>query len=40
MRPFLMLTKGEEKPGTKAFIDFIMGDAGQKIVAEKYITIK
>jgi len=40
MRPFLMLTKGEEKPGTKAFINFIMGDAGQKIVSEKYITIK
>lgn len=40
MRPFLMLTKGQENPATKAFIDYIMGDAGQKIVSEKYITIK
>ncbi len=40
MRPFLMLTKGQENPATKAFIDYIMGDAGQKIVAAKYITIK
>ena len=40
MRPFLMLTKGEEKPEVKAFLEFIMGETGQKIVSEKYITIK
>lgn len=39
-RPFLMLTKGEPKPETKAFLDYIMSDEGQKIVGEKYITIK
>lgn len=39
-RPFLMLTKGEMKPEVKAFMDFILGDEGQKIVANHYISIK
>lgn len=39
-RPFLMLTKGEPSAETKAFLDFVLGDEGQKIVAEKYITVK
>lgn len=39
-RPFLMLTKGDLKPETKAFLDFILGDKGQEIVGKTYITIK
>lgn len=39
-RPFLMLTKGEPTPETKAFLDFIMSAEGQKIVAEDYIPVK
>jgi phosphate binding protein len=39
-RPFLMLTKGDIKPEVKAFLDYVMGDEGQKIVGQKYITIK
>jgi len=40
-RPFLMLTKGELKPEVKAFLDFILGDEGQKVVeAEGYIKVK
>lgn len=39
-RPFLMLTKGDVKPETKAFLDFILGDKGQEIVAKNYITVK
>ncbi len=39
-RPFLMLTKGEMKPEVKAFLDYVLSDAGQKIVSEKYITVK
>lgn len=39
-RPFLMLTKGGLAPEVQAYLDFIKSDAGQAIVAEKYITIK
>lgn len=39
-RPFLFLTKGETDNATKAFIDFILGDEGQAIVSENYVTIK
>lgn len=39
-RPFLMLTKGELSPETKAFLDFVTSDKGQEIVAKKYIGIK
>jgi phosphate transport system substrate-binding protein len=38
-RPFLMLTKDDMKPEVKAFIDYIMSDEGQKIVAENYISV-
>lgn len=37
-RPLLMLTKGEISKEAQAFLDFALGDEGQKIVAEKYIT--
>lgn len=40
MRPFLMLTKGEEKPEVKAFLDYVLGDNGQTIVAKSYIRVK
>lgn len=40
-RPFLFLTKGDVKPETKAFIDYCLSDAGQKIVTDDhYISIK
>lgn len=39
-RPFLFLTKGEPDALTKAFVDFVLGDEGQKIVSEKYIKVK
>lgn len=39
-RPFLMLTKGEMAPETKAFMDFILGDEGQEVVSKSYITVK
>lgn len=39
-RPFLFLTKGEPDAATKAFIDFILSDEGQKIVSEKYVKVK
>ena len=39
-RPFLMVTKGNESKETKAFLDFILSDDGQKIVAEEgYIPV-
>ncbi|MFA9398066.1 MAG: phosphate ABC transporter substrate-binding protein [Clostridiaceae bacterium] len=38
-RPFLMLTNGEVNEITQAYLDFIMSDAGQKIVSEEYITV-
>ncbi len=39
-RPFLMLTKGEIDAHVKAYLDFIMSDDGQAIVAEKFISVK
>lgn len=39
-RPFLMLTNGEMKPQVKAYMNFIMSDEGQEIVAEDYIPVK
>ncbi len=39
-RPFLMLTKGDAKKETKEFLDFILSDEGQKVVAEEYIPVK
>jgi phosphate transport system substrate-binding protein len=39
-RPFLMLTKTAPTGATKAFIDWILSAAGQKIVAKEYITVK
>lgn len=38
-RPFLMLTKGELKPEVKAFLDYIMSDKGQKMVAKDYVSV-
>ncbi len=35
-RPFLYLTKGEMNEVTKAYIDFVMGEEGQKIVVESH----
>jgi phosphate transport system substrate-binding protein len=39
-RPFLMLTKNAPTGITKAFIDWILSKAGQKIVAKEYIPVK
>lgn len=39
-RPFLFLTKGNPEPSTKAFIDFVLSEDGQKIVSEKFVKIK
>lgn len=40
-RPFLYLTKGEMNQATKAFIDFVMSEEGQKIVTEShFIPVK
>ena len=40
-RPFLLLTNGEMKPEVKAYVDFILSDDGQKLIAEeKFVTIK
>ncbi|HAF61832.1 MAG TPA: phosphate-binding protein [Anaerolineaceae bacterium] len=39
-RPLNMLTNGEAQGLAKAFIDYILSDAGQEIVAEDYITVK
>ncbi len=35
-RPFLYLTKGDMNEATKAYIDFVMGEEGQKIVVESH----
>lgn len=40
VRPLNMLTNGEPKPLAKAFLDYILGPAGQEIVVESYITVK
>ncbi|MFN2226205.1 MAG: phosphate ABC transporter substrate-binding protein [Anaerolineae bacterium] len=39
-RPLNMLTKGTPNELATAFLDYILGDAGQEIVAEDYISIK
>jgi len=39
-RPLNMLTNGEPSDLAKAFLDFILSDAGQAIVAEEYITVQ
>jgi len=39
-RPLNMLTNGEPNDIAKAFLDFILSDMGQEIVAEDYITVK
>ena len=38
-RPLNMLTNGEPGDLAQAFLDFILSDAGQAIVAEDYITV-
>lgn len=35
-RPFILLTKGEPSPAARAFIDFCLSDAGQKLVEEHF----
>jgi phosphate transport system substrate-binding protein len=39
-RPLNLLTNGPADGLAKAFIDYILSDAGQEIVAEDYITVK
>lgn len=39
-RPFLMLTKGAPSGVTKAFLEWILTPAGQKVVGKEYITVK
>jgi phosphate transport system substrate-binding protein len=39
-RPLNMLTKGAPNEPAQTFLDFIMSDAGQMIVAEDYISVK
>ena len=40
-RPFLYLTKGQMNEATKAYVDFVMSEEGQKIVTEShFITVK
>jgi phosphate transport system substrate-binding protein len=39
-RPLNMLTNGEPSEMAKAFLDFILSEEGQAIVAEDYITVK
>lgn len=38
-RPFLMLSNGEETNLQKTFIEFVLSDEGQEVVAEKLIPI-
>ena len=38
-RPLNMLTNGEPNDLAKAFLDYILSDSGQEIVAEDYITV-
>lgn len=38
-RPFLYLTQGEPSGVVKAFIDFVLSQEGQMIVAENYIPV-
>lgn len=39
-RPFLYLVKGELTEAAQAYVDFVMGDEGQEIVAQEFISIK
>lgn len=39
-RPLLIMTNKEGTEATKQFVEFILGDEGQEIVSEKYISIK
>jgi len=39
-RPFLMLTNSESSKETQAYLDYVLSDAGQKIVAKEYIPVK
>jgi phosphate transport system substrate-binding protein len=39
-RPLNMLTNGAPNELAQAFLDYILSDAGQEIVAEDYITVK
>jgi phosphate transport system substrate-binding protein len=39
-RPLNMLTNGAPSKLAQAFLDFILSDDGQAIVAEKYLTVK
>lgn len=39
-RPLNMLTKGAPSELAQAFLDYILSDAGQEIVAEDYISVK
>jgi phosphate transport system substrate-binding protein len=39
-RPLNMLTNGEPNELAKAFLDFILSEEGQAIVAENYVTVK
>lgn len=38
-RPLLMVTKGDVSPETQAYLDYVLGAEGQKLVAEKYIPV-
>lgn len=39
-RPFLMLTKGAPSGNVKAFLDWVLTPAGQKIVGKEFIPVK
>lgn len=39
-RPLNLLTNGDPNALSQAFIDYILSDAGQEIVAQDYITVK
>lgn len=39
-RPFLFVTKAEPTGGAKAFIDWVLGDDGQRIIGEEFISVK
>lgn len=40
VRPFLMITQGTPDGLAKAFLEFVMSDEGQKIVAKEYLPVK
>lgn len=39
-RPFLFLVSKNPSKVTKAFVDFVLSDEGQAIVAKNYISVK